>query len=98
MTRDPDEFAARARTAVAWGRTALGLAGLGVLFLRLGIRAHSALEIAGGAVLWLCCAGFATAGRAAYRHDSGRPPTALLLAGVLGVLVAGGLGAAGAVR
>lgn len=94
--QDPEQALARGRTAAAWGRTALSTAALGVFFVRLGFKNHATLEIAGGAMLWICCAGFAVAGRAAYRHATGRVPTVALLAGSLGVLAAGTLGAIGA--
>ncbi|MFL6162479.1 MAG: DUF202 domain-containing protein [Jatrophihabitantaceae bacterium] len=100
MTSAPDveEALARGRTTVAWGRTSLSTAALGVLFVRLGFKGHSALEIAGGAALWICCVGFAVTGRAAYRQPSGRVPRLALLAGSLGVLGAGALGTLGAFR
>ena len=98
MTAPPDreQELARGRTAVAWGRTALSIAAVGVLFIRLGLKNHAALEIVGGAALWICCAGFAITGRAAYRRPSARVPAASLLAGSLAVLAAGALGALGA--
>jgi uncharacterized membrane protein YidH (DUF202 family) len=58
---------AEERTAIAWGRTALGAAGLGVIVLRLGIERGSVTEMISGIVALLLSAGLAARGRIAYR-------------------------------
>jgi uncharacterized membrane protein YidH (DUF202 family) len=58
---------AQERTAIAWGRTGLGAAGLGVVLLRLGIERTSPVEIAGGIVALFLSSALAVRGRIAYR-------------------------------
>jgi uncharacterized membrane protein YidH (DUF202 family) len=85
---------ARERTAIAWGRTALGAAGLGVLLLRLGITRASPVEIASGVLAVLTSAAFAFRGRTAYRIGAEREPllavrmttAALVTVGVLAII------------
>lgn len=85
---------AHERTAIAWGRTALGAAGLGVLLLRLGITRAAPVEIASGAVALLTSAAFAFRGHTAYRIGAYREPllavrmatAALVTVGVLAIL------------
>jgi uncharacterized membrane protein YidH (DUF202 family) len=60
----------RERTAIAWGRTALGTAGLGVLLLRLGVEHSSALEVCSAVVALVAAAGFAWRGRVSYQRAS----------------------------
>jgi uncharacterized membrane protein YidH (DUF202 family) len=84
---------AEERTAIAWGRTALGAAGLGVVVLRLGIERGSVTEMIAGIVALFLSAGLAARGRIAYR-DPGRTPVlahrlvtiALVTVGVLAVI------------
>ncbi|HEY7009371.1 MAG TPA: DUF202 domain-containing protein [Jatrophihabitantaceae bacterium] len=58
---------AEERTAIAWGRTGLSAAGLGVIVLRLGIARGSVTEMIAGIVALLLGAGLAARGRVAYR-------------------------------
>ena len=64
---------ARERTANAWGRTALGMAGFAVLLLRLGIAHHAWFEVAAGGIAAALTAGFALHGRWAYRRTLSAP-------------------------
>jgi uncharacterized membrane protein YidH (DUF202 family) len=58
---------AEERTAIAWGRTGLSAAGLGIVVLRLGIARGSVTEIIAGTVALLLGVGLAARGRIAYR-------------------------------
>jgi uncharacterized membrane protein YidH (DUF202 family) len=60
----------RERTAISWGRTALGTAGLGALLVRLGVEHDSAAEVCGGVVALLAAGGFAWCGRTSQERAS----------------------------
>jgi uncharacterized membrane protein YidH (DUF202 family) len=64
VTRPPGQ--SEERTAIAWGRTALAAAGLGVLLLRLGLDRDSPAEFVGAVLALLAGAGLAWRGRASY--------------------------------
>jgi hypothetical protein len=87
----------RERTAISWGRTALGAAGLGVLLLRLGITRGSPVEIASAAVALLMSAGFASRGRTAYRLGAESDTVMAVRATTLAMVVVGVLAIIGAV-
>jgi amino acid permease len=84
----------RERTAISWGRTALGAAALGVLLLRVGITRNSPLEFASGVLAVLTSAAFASRGRMAYRLGAvsdtliavRATTAALVLVGVLAII------------
>lgn len=84
--------AARERTAVAWGRTGLGVAGLALLLLRLGFARHSWVEVAAAAVAAGTSVGFFRQGRRGYRGSRSATGsvstmrTAALALSVIGVL------------
>lgn len=80
---------ARERTTVAWGRTALGAAGLGGALLRLGALNGSAAELAGGALALLSAVLLALAGRAVYRDRPGRARILEVRLVALGIATAG---------
>jgi uncharacterized membrane protein YidH (DUF202 family) len=61
---------AEERTAIAWGRTGLSAAGLGVVVLRLGIARGSATEMIAGIIALLLGVAMAVRGRIAYRDPA----------------------------
>ncbi|HEY2273614.1 MAG TPA: DUF202 domain-containing protein [Jatrophihabitantaceae bacterium] len=81
MTRFPGE--SEERTAIAWGRTALAAAGLGVLLLRLALDRDSIAEFVGAALALLAGAGFAWRGRSSYRSPVASVTALRLLTGAL---------------
>jgi uncharacterized membrane protein YidH (DUF202 family) len=87
---------ARERTAISWGRTALGAAGLGVLLLRLGIHRESPSEIASGVLALLTSAAFASRGRLAYRLGAEVGTLAAVRAATVALVAVGVLAIIGA--
>jgi uncharacterized membrane protein YidH (DUF202 family) len=59
----------RERTAIAWGRTALSSAALGVLLLKLGVQRTSPADLAAASIALLMSAALAHAGRTSFRRD-----------------------------
>jgi uncharacterized membrane protein YidH (DUF202 family) len=81
MTKPPGE--SEERTAIAWGRTALAAAGLGVLLLRLAVELNSVWEYVGAALALIASAGFAWRGRASYVSPVASAGALRLLTGAL---------------
>jgi Domain of unknown function (DUF202) len=86
----------RERTAISWGRTALGAAGLGVLLLRMGITRDSPVEIVSAALALLTSAAFASRGRTAYRLGSESDTLMAVRATTLALVAVGVLAIIGA--
>lgn len=85
---------ARERTAISWGRTALGTVALGALLLRLGIEAGSVLEILAAALALSTGAAIGYLGRMSYRWPGS---TGSLRAVTIAIVVIGVLAVVGAV-